>query len=160
GDAPTGRAAERVAAVYEGHPAADPRDVAASLDFIGAAPDTMPTGHDPVDPHPALLARRVWPFGVCEQRREFLRAMHWWPQRGAATVVAGGDDDIEYIEDLAGRFRLGDRDITVVGTGLGDNEFGAALAERLRNRRVHFMPADRSSIDDRVAAVAGAGAVV
>ena len=86
--------------------------------------------------------------------------MHWWPQRGAPVVVAGTDNDVPDIEAIATRFRLGDRAIAVVGIGVGDDKFAEALAARLRRRGVHYMPASRSSIDDRVAALAGAASVV
>ncbi len=146
-------------AAYGGHPAVDPRDVAACRALLAAPPASLPTGHDPVAPHPALLARRVWPYGVCEQRREFLRAMHWWPQRAVPVVIAGGDADVPHVEALAARLRLGDREITVVGAGPGPDSFAAALTDRLP-RRAHLVPASASSVDDRVAAVAGASAVV
>ncbi|HEY3832158.1 MAG TPA: hypothetical protein VGO03_07680, partial [Acidimicrobiia bacterium] len=145
---------------YTGHPAVDTRDVDACRAFMDTPPATIAHGRDPDNPHPALLARRVWPYGVCEQRREFLRAMHWWPQRGTPIVVAGSNADVPDIEALATRFRLGDRAVAVVGTGVGDDEFADALAARLRRRGVHYMPAHQSSIDDRVAAVAGAASVV
>ncbi|HEY1739194.1 MAG TPA: hypothetical protein VGI86_10810 [Acidimicrobiia bacterium] len=145
---------------YPEHPAVDPRDVDACRAFMSAPPAAITHARDPDNPHPALLGRRVWPYGVCEQRREFLRAMHWWPQRGAPIVVAGSDSDVPDIEALASRFRLGDRAVAVVGIGVGGHEFAEAMAARLRRRGVHYMPANRSSIEDRVAAIAGAASVV
>ncbi len=144
--------------LYAGHPEVDPRDVLTALQLMRRDALALPAGNDPTEPNPALLGRRVWSYGVCEQRREFLRAMHWWPQRGAPVVVVGCDDDTERIDALASRLRLGDRDVIVVGAGLGDDEFSTECAASIR--RARHMAADRSSIEDRVAAIAGAATVV
>src|SRR5262249_55304519 len=135
----------------------DPRDVEAAQELLAVPPDGVAVAHDPGEPHPALLARRVWSYSVCEQRREFLRAMHWWPQRGAAVVVIGHDADFDAIESLT--TQLHNRDVTVIGQGQGDAAFSAELAARL-GPRAHYMPATRSSMEDRIAACAGAAAVV
>jgi hypothetical protein len=153
----TAEVAAETEIAYPDHPAVDPRDVEAVVEFVATPPAELTIEHDPTDPHPALLARRVWPYGVCEQRREFLRAMHWWPQNRGAIVVAGTDLDLPHIDDLAERL-LG-RDVTIVGLGVGDDEFSIELKARL-GARAGLIPASHSSMEDRVAACAGAAAVI
>src|SRR5262249_51856134 len=77
---------------YGPHPSIDPRDHARALELLarpgehlGVATSTLLRA-----PPPALLARRTWSYAVCQRRREFLRAMHWWPQQGAGVVVHVG----------------------------------------------------------------------
>ncbi len=154
---PAQHGADWLRTAYAGHPEVDPRDIDAAIALCAAPGECGPVGHDAVAPHPALLARRVWPFGVCEQRREFLRAMHWWPQHGAAVVVSGHDGECDRIDALVAA--LGDVDVTVLGAAHGDDVFSTRLTERVGPRARH-MPASLSSIDDRVAAVAGAHAVI
>jgi hypothetical protein len=105
-----------------------------------------------------LLTRRWFPYSVCEQRREFLRAMHWWPQQGRAVVVHGGAVDITRADAVASAIPA-TNDVVVLEAEPGDREFAGAVASRLGARALR-LPADRSGLEDRIAAIAGAPLVV
>src|SRR5262249_16360148 len=110
------------------------------------------------EPHLALLARRHWPYALCQQRREFLRAMHWWPQRGTAVVVRGGAADTSHVGELA-RALSPQAAAVALEAEPGDRPFARALVEHLGPRALSLRAA-HSSLDDRIAAIAGAAYVI
>jgi hypothetical protein len=148
---------DELARSYDDEPEPDPRDIATAAELLADLPFDAPTGRAPRQPHPALLARRWWPYPVCEQRRELLRAMQWWPQHLPAIVIQGSDQDASIVDLLAAV--IPNSPIVALETEPADAVFATALAMRL-GPRVHRLPAALTSLEDRIAAVAGAAVVI
>ena len=146
---------------YADHPIQDPADVSAALDLI-ADPSAqtslhLPHEHDAACHHPALFARRLWSYAMCEQRRDFLRAMHWWPQRGTAIVV----DGVGMADDELGKLlRSIDTDQAVVVFAPMSLDAASIRADIDGHLNVHILPLAAASLEDRIAAIAGAASVV
>lgn len=152
-------ALDELRAHYDAPPAPSDGEVADAALVLADPALGVPTATLPDEPDPGNAAARLWPAAVCEQRREFLRAMHWWPQDGAPIVVQGStDDDAAGIDALAAALPTADAVVALEGSAR-DREFAAALEARLGSR-VTRLPAVRSIIEDRVAAIAGAARVV
>jgi len=106
-------------------------------------------------PEPAVLSPRVFPPRALEKRLAFLQAMGWWPGAGTPILVQGGAADVERAATIASE--LGDQPVVVIEADSGDAAFAHSLAVSLPGS-LHI-PAI-AGVEDRVAAVAAAGAVV
>lgn len=107
-------------------------------------------------PHPALLAPRLFPARVLEKRLAFLRAMGWWPGGDdAPVVVQGAAADAGRAADVAAA--LAGRAVVALRAEPSDGAFADALAAELPGTA---QVPDLAGVEDRVAAVASASAVV
>ncbi len=106
-------------------------------------------------PEPALLAPRLFPQRVLEKRLAFLRAMGWWPAAGAPILVQGGAADVERAGAVATALRS--HWVVVIGADTEDSAFAGALVSLLPDA---IPIPSLAGVEDRVAAVAAAGAVV
>lgn len=138
------------------------RDEASRDRLVAAGVDT---GRDvAVVGDPAVLAPRVLPASLLEQRLEFLLAMQWWPTTGTVAVVQGSGADADRIagglDALA--TTLAGHALTLVlidSDGVaGDGRFAGMLAGCVGDAAIR-MPA-LAGVEDRVAAVAAADLVV
>ncbi len=150
-------AGDDLARCYAGNPQPDPRDVRQAAQLLSELALPVATARLDTALHPAHIARRWWSYAMCEQRRDFLRAMHWWPHHLPALVVQGGRHDVGQIDLLAAE--LPNSPVVVLEAEPGDEQFSARMLDRLGPRALR-LPASRSSLEDRVAAVAGAATVI
>ena len=148
---------EDLHARYVAHPEPSARDLDDAAAVLADPRLGVPTADLPREPDAAHLAARHWPEATCAQRRQFLRAMHWWPHDGPAVVVQGRVADIALAEELAAA--LPDGSVVALEADARDEAFSAALVSQL-GPRASRVPAARSSIADRIAAIAGATLVV
>lgn len=112
---------------------------------------------------PAVLAPRVLPASLLEQRLELLIAMRWWPATGTVAVVQGSGADADRIAGgLDALATLAGHTVTLVlmeADGVaGDGRFADTLAACLGDAAIR-MPA-LAGVEDRVAAAAAADLVV
>lgn len=146
-----------VAAAMPQHPAPSVDDLTAVAEWIAgtAIPAVADTPDARPGAHPGLLADRVWPAGVCAQRREFLRAMQWWPAGDAPVVVALVDADGTADGSVPAaphhaapvvRFATGHRSFLDRVSAAADGDF--------------VIDPQLASLDDLVAAIAGATSVI
>lgn len=103
-----------------------------------------------VVPHPGVLAARVFAPSVLGARLELLRALDAWPHDGRAIVVHGGAEHGDAVDEL----RAPDGSALVV---LGGDDDAAAVDAR---DPVALRIPHGASVEDRVAAIAGAVGVV
>jgi len=106
-------------------------------------------------PEPALLAPRIFPPRALEKRLAFLQAMGWWPEVGAPILLQGSTTDVEQAAAVA--TALGDRQVVLIGADAGDSEFALVMAALLPHA---LRIPELAGVEDRVAAVTAAGAVV
>lgn len=113
---------------------------------------------------PAILAPRVLPASLLEQRLEFLIAMRWWPTTGTVALVQGSGADADRIagglDALATTLSRHAVTLVVVEADgvAGDGRFADTFDACLGDAAIR-MPA-LAGVEDRVAAVAAADLVV
>lgn len=109
-------------------------------------------------PDPVFLLPRIWGVDLLERRLRHLRAMGWYPDGGWTLVAQGNAAGLPHMEETAAaieRIVEGHEDaaVVVLSTGPihGDDEFAAALEERLRTpaRRI-----PEAGLQDVAAAIA------
>lgn len=149
---------------YTDAPVCDPAEVASTIAWFAEPTHQRSNNRDftIAQPHPALLSKRVWPYAVCEQRREFLRAMHWWPLRGSAVVIDAGEranfDDATLIAlNTAVERERRTNNVVVIANSAATSSL--ALHQSGDDETLHplfVIPTHASSLEDRIAAFAGA----
>ena len=162
---PTTDEASRLRAALASRPYVTVRDELSRTRLVRAGVDTEVT----VVPDSALLVSRLLAEPLLRKRRDYLRAMGWYPADGTPMVVQGNRDLLRFVPDLVAVCSrlLGQHSelrLVLASTGVchGDDELAAELFTAMAAAwpaRVFRLPAE-AGVEDLVAAISGARAFV